>query len=559
MRDERGIERRGEHLAGCVHDGSVDAVARLDERTTRDDDIERQVIHERCEELNVRGKITGRPCKVAQPRTDVIAGVGWARHLCQPMTCMALSRTACRALLLSFVAVAFAATAAAAQRMGSIAGTLTDSIRGAPLTDALLVITRERPAEPEFSRAVTGDKEGRYRLDSLVAGRYAITFNHALLDSLEIFLPPRLVDVPEGTSVRVDFGIPSGATLRRAACPGVDLGAGTGGVVGRLVDADNDRPLVGALVAVTWTDLAVDRETLRASATVRTGATRSDSTGVYRLCGVASGNPLAVQVQVAGRAGSAINIEVPDDIGFARLDLSFSASASRALDSLPAEVDSAVAAALPALTGNATLVGVITGAAGIPLVDVEVKVVDAGGVARTDSLGRFTLGALPPGSRVVEARRVGYLIGRRSVALGGGRTTRVQIRLDRIVSLDSIRVVAQRARYRDFEQRRRAGLGRYMTEEQIGARNAFDASDLVTFIPGFRVVGDGLDARVVSTRSRGFGGACAPNVVIDGMPHQEINLIKPRDIGAMEFYSDGAGGPPGMNKGCGVVVIWSKR
>jgi hypothetical protein len=460
-------------------------------------------------------------------------------------------------VLLALAASGAAPTPASAQRAGRIAGTLTDSLRNAPLAGAVVVITREQPL-PELTRSVTGDKEGRYHLDSLSAGRYTVSFDHALLDSLELFYPPRVVDLAEGASVRVDFATPSGATLRRAACPGVALGPGTGGVVGRVLDADTDRPLAGALVAVSWTDLSIDRATLRASAIERTGATRSDSSGVYRLCGVATGNPLALQVQVEGRAGSAMSTEVPDDIGFVRLDLSFSATASRALDLPPAAADT-TEPELPALTGTALLTGTVTGSAGTPLAGVEVKVVDARGVTRTDSLGRFTLAGLPAGSQVVEARRVGYLIGRRNVNLGGGRTASVQVRLDRIVSLDSIRVVARRARYPEFEQRRRSGMGRYMSEDQVEARHAFETSELLALIPGFRIAGEGLDAKVVSTRARGFGRGCQPNIVIDNMPNQDINLVKPRDVGAMEFYNDGAGGPPGMNKGCGVIVIWSKR
>jgi hypothetical protein len=47
--------------------------------------------------------------------------------------------------------------------------------------------------------------------------------------------------------------------------------------------------------------------------------------------------------------------------------------------------------------------------------------------------------------------------------------------------------------------------------------------------------------------------------VIDNIENQDISIVRPNDIGAMEVYNDLAGGPPGANRGCGVIVIWTKR
>jgi hypothetical protein len=49
------------------------------------------------------------------------------------------------------------------------------------------------------------------------------------------------------------------------------------------------------------------------------------------------------------------------------------------------------------------------------------------------------------------------------------------------------------------------------------------------------------------------------NVVIDGMQHQDINLVSPEDIGMMEVYKGPAGAPMEYDSACGVVVIWTKR
>ena len=46
---------------------------------------------------------------------------------------------------------------------------------------------------------------------------------------------------------------------------------------------------------------------------------------------------------------------------------------------------------------------------------------------------------------------------------------------------------------------------------------------------------------------------------IDGFQDQDISLVRPSEIGAMEVYNGAVGGPPGTNRGCGVIMIWTKR
>ena len=77
---------------------------------------------------------------------------------------------------------------------------------------------------------------------------------------------------------------------------------------------------------------------------------------------------------------------------------------------------------------------------------------------------------------------------------------------------------------------------------------------------GFTVVGEGLDAKVRSTRGlSSFNMSCDANVVIDGMQHQDINLVAPSSIAGIEIYRGAAGAPAEYDSSCGVVVIWTKR
>ena len=215
----------------------------------------------------------------------------------------------------------------------------------------------------------------------------------------------------------------------------------------------------------------------------------------------------------------------------------------------------------PPLRGSASVSGVVRGVGGLPVADAQVRVLGAAGVAASDFRGRFTLGDLPAGTQVLEVRRIGYLLAQQPVELRSQRSVTQDVRLQRIVTLDSVRVLARRSRYREFEEhRKRSGFGTFLTEEDIERRRPFQSSDLFRMIPGFRVIGLGLDAQVLSSRGvSSVTGPCRVNIVIDGMPYQDINLIHPGSIGALEVYRPGQPAPVQYDSRCGVIVVWSKR
>ena len=463
------------------------------------------------------------------------------------------------ALLLALLAPR--ALSAQATPRGRIEGQVTDSVHGRPVAGASVVLIR-RESEPEMRIALT-DEKGRFQIDSLAAGSYGIAFSTPFLDSLEITVPPRPITLGPDERVRVDLAVPSGATLRAGACPGVALAKGTGAIVGFASDADTDGPLIGAQVAVSWTDLTLDQATLRPRVEQRAGAVRTDSLGQFRLCGVPTDSYVLVQLQHEGRVGSTLRLSVPDAEGVMLRRLSLSAGASRPIAALDSATGVERDSPAPApLTGTASIAGSVRGTAGQPLANAQVRVLDAAGSALTDSAGRFLLPNQPAGTQLLEIRRIGYMLGTLGVELRSGRTTEERVTLTSIVSLDSIRVTARRSRYREFESRSgRGGMGRFMSEGDIEKRNPREMSDIVRTLPGFRIVGSGLNAQVVSTRGRvSFQRTeCVTNIVIDGMQHQEINLLSPTDVGAMEVYGGASGAPIQYDSACGVIVIWTRR
>jgi hypothetical protein len=451
------------------------------------------------------------------------------------------------------------ATLHAQRHEGRIEGDITDSVHARPAAGAVVTLTRLSP-EPSQFYSMAADAKGHFRFDTLTAGRYSVDFTTGFLDSLELFLPAHEITLAEGEHARADFAIPSGMTLRAAGCPGLTLSKGQGAAVGTVTDADTDAPLLGAQVAVSWSTLSVDRATLQPVTEQHGGTVAVDSLGRYRLCGVPTDTYLLVQVQHGGRIGSPLRFVVPEDAGLVLRRLSFSASGSRSIVMLDSLARAADADSLPLapLAGTATLTGVVRGPDGRPLANAQARISGAAGSARTDSLGRFTLSNLPAGTQLLQTRRVGYRLGETPVELRTGKAADVTVTLTRIVSLDSIRVVARRSRYREFEGRAK-GFGRYLTEQEIEKRNALETSDLLRNMPGFQVIGAGFDAKVISSRNYRLRGSCDVNVVIDGFQHQDINLIAPEDVGALEAYAGPAGAPIQYDSSCGVVVLWTKR
>src|SRR5689334_307110 len=123
-------------------------------------------------------------------------------------TCFAATRRT-----LAFLALA-TSPLSAQSALGRIEGTVTDSAHARWPQGATLLAIRTGP--PEHSGGATVDNRGRYRIDSLPAGRYMVELSSLFLDSLEITLPGREIAVEAGRATRLDFGFPSGRTLRAA-------------------------------------------------------------------------------------------------------------------------------------------------------------------------------------------------------------------------------------------------------------------------------------------------------------------------------------------------------
>ena len=354
------------------------------------------------------------------------------------------------------------------------------------------MLTRQSPAPSEFFSTAT-DSLGAFAFDGLVAGRYTLGVASPMLDSLGVLFPASNITVAQGERRAVHLGIPSGATIRARLCPGVVLRRGQGALLGRVLDARTEEGLAEASLELHWAEILFDTVALRGHSAVRMQRIGVSPAGEFVACGLPSDSWIDVRVLRAGREGSVIRTTIPDDVGIARIDLSFDASAS--LDTLAAAT---LPDAIAESSGNASLTGVVRGDHGELVRDAELHVRSTSVTVRADKQGRFVMHGLPAGTQVVEARHLGYRSAEAAVELRAGRLIRRDIVLGRAVVLDSVLVLAHRARYAEFYEDQKHLFGRYYEGATLAHDAAFmtQTSDLVASTGGYRAIGFGYQARL---------------------------------------------------------------
>jgi hypothetical protein len=202
-----------------------------------------------------------------------------------------------------------------------------------------------------------------------------------------------------------------------------------------------------------------------------------------------------------------------------------------------------------------------------PLAGAIVHLSD-GPTARADARGAWTLANAPLGTRVLEVRSVGYYPDRRAVHVVGGMPP-VQVALATFKSvLDTVKIIAQGVTDRhgsSFEDRKRTGLGRYLTSADLERRGALFTSDAFRNLPGTRLERDETGARHLYVRSA-FGEWCEPSVHIDGLYMWNLNaddidgMVSRRSVKGIEVYTE-ATTPVEYQRamtGCGTILIWTR-
>jgi len=243
----------------------------------------------------------------------------------------------------------------------------------------------------------------------------------------------------------------------------------------------------------------------------------------------------------------------------------WSTTARRALFTIGAVASVTSPARAQRRTG--TLAGIVRDDAGAPVPSVEVAAIKHGIVARTDSLGRFLLPAVPSGVLDLTFRRLAFEPVVVTIDLAADDTTDVEVKLTVVAQRLTGVVVNDRAPKKrvleGFEARRRQGIGYFVTREQIVKREPRLLSDMLRMIPGtILIAGDAGRIQLRFTRS---ARNCPPQFFVDGIMATGMGIddVAVSDVEGVEIFAGAAGLPSEFSRmrstsNCGTVLIWTR-
>lgn len=187
-------------------------------------------------------------------------------------------------------------------RVGAgVKGTVINTLTGAPLRDATLVLD---PPRGDNEIRHTGPN-GEFFFDGLSPGRYRLELQHPLLATIYVDNPRIEFELDAGERHSAVFELPSPQTILAALC-GNDT-EGTAVVVGRVSDRTTLFPIGRAKVWAEWTELRESAEPgdNHGRVAVSSDDTSTSSAGHYALCDVPVGLDIVLQVSARGGANGA--------------------------------------------------------------------------------------------------------------------------------------------------------------------------------------------------------------------------------------------------------------
>jgi len=477
--------------------------------------------------------------------------------------------------VLARVTLAQSPAPANARARTTVSGVVRDSLAHRPLAGALVQLANAE-ARGAFAQSANADSLGRFTIGNVPDGHYLIGFLHPSLDSIGLEEPTRELFVRDGRPVRMDLALPSARRLRSAICRGDAKTDSTGMVIGFVRSAADGVALEGANVLAQWAELTFTRGGL--TRTIPRVVATTAGNGWFALCGLPSDGTVVLSAARGADSSSLVDVEIPSE-GFAHLDIYVGAArATIVADSsvvrsstgsdTTSHVDSTIVVPRLVRTGVGRLSGTVRRSPGdTPLAGAEVSIVE-GPRTRADARGNWTIPDAPLGTRMLEVRAVGYYPERKPVDVLA-QTPLVQTTLSTLKAvLDTVRVRATTLYAVDrngFQQRRRSGLGRYITPEDISRRKPLNLSDLLRTMPGIFLQTTDMFSHQLMMRGTGRG-YCAPSVYLDHMPMEGLStddidaFVRPEDVRGVEIYSSTTA-PPQFQRafgGCGSIVIWTR-
>ena len=362
---------------------------------------------------------------------------------------MSVPRKHAQLTLLPTIALLAIGSSPAAAQLGSVRGTVYDSIEGAPLQDAAVFLWNTP------HRAET-DAGGRFVIEGVPAGSYSILFFHTRLGELGVSPGPRAVTLAQGGTEEIDLATPSFETVVGSQCLMEGRREGTGALSGRVTDAESELALGGAYVQLSWNE--------GGEAQPRTIELNAGPDGLYRSCAVPADVPLLVSASYYGRRNERLEVMVQES-GVTRLDLPL-------YDLSPARV-----------SGHLVDAGTRDAVEG-----AETWLRGTAFRALSDGSGNFSFDGVPPGTYMLMTDHLAYGMKMDTLQVPSGQQLMVEMSLDtKPIEIAPIVVTTEAG---PIEIARRRG-GIIISREEIETvrQRSRDASDVIRslHIPGIIV------------------------------------------------------------------------
>jgi hypothetical protein len=223
-----------------------------------------------------------------------------------------------------------------------------------------------------------------------------------------------------------------------------------------------------------------------------------------------------------------------------------------------------------------TIDGVVSDTGLVPIQAAFVSILGTNVRVGTGPNGRFRITRIPAGQYLLIVKRVGYRPTSGVIDVTASDTLRLSYSLEKLRpnELETVVVTSNSpsSRMVGFEARRKLGVGEFMTADQIKARNSVFTTELMRNFKAVDVSPNHANAittyYALSRREGGNPtvGACPMQVYLDQVPLPtpfNLDLLPPpRDVAGIEVYAGAASIPPefnGYNRGCGVILVWTKE
>lgn len=438
-----------------------------------------------------------------------------------------------------------------------IRGLISDSASGRAVAGARVAL------RGTTLRGVTDDA-GKFTIAGALPGEYTLQVRTPAFDSIAAIWQSDIA--VSDMSPQVGARLPTVADVIGRMCSSREA-SGSGLVVGVVRVAGDSTPRRNVEVDVEWNEFTGTAAAI--TRTTRAAEGRTDATGTYRICGVPVNTPFDVRT---GVDDSATHGRIPAGARFVRVDVT---------------VDNATAAVVAQRTNSAGFGGrVVNQANRQPIAEAEVVLPELDVGTRTNADGTFSIASVPAGEHLVVVRRLGFVALSVRLLFSADAPTRKEFQLAAAQLLDTIAVAAARPRLSAFEERRKLGIGHFISREELAKQENRRTSEVLSQLGGLRIVRamgggqawaatgrGGMDAIAPDAVSyqRGARPACYADVYLDGVRVYtgvsgaslwDVNSIEPGSLEAIEYYSGVAQIPIQYRRSgqpCGVLLLWTRR